>query len=144
VGRFNITVTTLITQGRQNPLLILRDTMTFGNVSEEVKDFIAGSCAATLQKFLRLPEDTSEDAFHVSYQTQVFTPAGEEIRMYTGGRKCLSGMDKAGVDQFMDWAVQELRLTVDLIKSTTTTHEAVLRKRDKWRTLFKLVFNSRN
>lgn len=142
MARYNITVMTLITQGRLKPILILKDVMTFGNVSEDVRDFIAGSCASTLQKFLRLPEDTSENAYHVSYQTQVFTLAGERIRTPTEGRKCLAGMDKDGVHQFMDWAIQELRETANVIQLNAPTLSSELRKRNKWRTLLSLIFSS--
>lgn len=140
--RYNITVTTLITQGQQKPLLILRDVMTFGDVGEEVKDFIAGSCATTLQKFMRLPEDISDNAYHVTYQTQVFTTTGERIKTLTDGQKRLTGMDKDGVHQFMDWAIQELRETANVIQLNAPTLSSELRKRNKWKTLFSLMFSS--
>lgn len=111
--KYDITVLTLIAHGSAPHV---RDEITFHNVSDDVREFVAGSCKATLFKLMRLPEDKGPSAWNLKYRTVVRKSGTPEVVTDT---KLITfpGMDGAGIRLFQDWAIDQLRETADAVNA---------------------------
>lgn len=128
--KYDITVLTLIDHGSAPHV---RDEITFYNVGESVREFVAGSCKATLLKLMRLPEDKSPSAWNLKYRTVVRKSGTPEVVTDTK-LIIFPGMDGAGIRLFQDWAIDQLRETTDAVNAeiaagpVATTRSSLLSK----------------
>ena len=111
--KYDITVLTLIAHGSAPHV---RDEITFYNVGESVREFVAGSCKATLFKLMRLPEDKGPSAWNLKYRTVVRKSGTPEVVTDTK-LIIFPGMDGAGIRLFQDWAIDQLRETTDAVNA---------------------------
>lgn len=133
--RYDITVLTLISHGAAPHV---RDEITFHNVGDDVLDFVAGSCKATLFKLMKLPEDKGPFAWNLKYRTVVRKAGTAEVVSDT---KLITfpGMDGPGIRMFQDWAIEQLRETAAVVNAEVINGPVATRRRNRFFTLIKLL-----
>ncbi len=123
--RYDITVLTLIAQGSNKHL---SDQITFFGVGESVRETIAGSCKTTLQWLRELPEDTTPQAWHLTYRTLVKVAGTDNIvsdtRLIT-----FPPMDSTDMVRFKHWAIDQLRETADSVNAELVSGPRATEKR---------------
>lgn len=134
--RYDITVITLMSAGGKRHFA---DHITFYDVGDEVRDFVAGSCKTVLGKLMRLPEDTSEDAYVLQYRTKV-VEAGTDTIVSDTKMITFPAMDQAGAVLFKQLAIEELALTAELINEHLGTHTPATKRRSGLLTFLNMVF----
>lgn len=132
---YDITVLTLISHGN---IPHARDEITFYGVGDYVKDVISESCAVTLLKLLKLPEDKSTDAWRLRYRT-IVRESGCDL-IYSDKGLTFPGMDGKSMVEFKQWAIGQLKETVDAVNAELDQGPVATKKRNKLLTLFKMIF----
>lgn len=138
--KYDITVTTLMSVGGRKHF---EDVITFYDVCDEVKDFVAGSCKLVLGKLIRLPEDKSDQAYILQYRTRVLKAGTKEVISDT---KLITfpAMDRAGAVMFKTLAIEELKLTADLINKNLDKSPLATDKRNKFMTLLEMILTRKS
>ena len=113
---YDITVLTRISRGN---LRHARNETTFYGVGDSVKDFIAGSCKTTLTKLMKLPEDKSPSAWHLQYRT-IVRESGSDLIYSDTKLITFPGMDGVAMYEFKQWAVEQLRETIEAVERERT------------------------
>lgn len=132
---YDITVLTLISRGNAPHA---RDEITFYGVGDSVKDAIAGSCKETLFKLIKLPEDKSPFAWNLKYRT-IVRESGCELIYSDTKMITFPGMDGAAMYEFKQWAVEQLRETVEAVEKELEIGPVATKKRNKISALWKLL-----
>lgn len=133
---YDITVLTLISQGSKPHA---KDEITFYSVGESVRDFIAGSCKSTLFKLIKLPEDTTPDAWNLKYRT-VVRVAGQEKVVSDTKLITFPGMDGPAIAEFKKWAIEQLQETVEAVETEMLIAPDATKRRNRFLTLLKALW----
>lgn len=138
--RYDITVLTLISQGRKPHA---RDEITFYDVGDSVKQFIAGSCKSTLFMLMKLPEDKSTDAWNLKYRT-VVRQAGTDITVSDTKLITFPGMDDPSIRMFKLWAAEQLVETIHAVDNEREAGIAATKKRSLFLTMVRALWGRKN
>lgn len=133
--RYDITVLTLISHGTAPHV---RDEITFHNVGDDVREFVAGSCKGTLFKLMRLPEEKGPFAWNLKYRTVVRNAGTAEVVSDT---KLITfpGMDGPSIRMFQDWAIEQLRETAAVVNAEVIAGPVATHRRNRLFTLINLM-----
>ena len=132
---YDITVLTLISRGN---IPHARDEITFYGVGDSVREAIAGSCKTTLFKLMKIPEDRSPFAWNLKYRTVVREPGTHKVVSDT---KLITfpSMDGAAIYEFKQWAIEQLRETVEAVENELETGPVATKKRNQIAAIWKLL-----
>lgn len=136
--KYDITVLTLIDEGGSKRV---GDQITFYEVGESVREFLALSCRDTLFKLMKFPEDTSPNAWNLKYRT-VVTDARTKRQISDTKLITFPSMSRQHMVEFQRWGIQQLSETVDAIEADRGDAAAPkVRKRNSALALVKLFLS---
>lgn len=134
---YDITVMTLISHGN---VPHARDEITFYGVGDSVKEFISGSCKETLFKLVKFPEDKSPFAWNLKYRT-IVRESGSDLVYSDTKLITFPGMDRAAMYEFKQWAVEQLRETVEAVENEIESGPVATKKRNKFMAAIKMLLS---
>ena len=134
--RYDITVMTIIERYGKTDTF---DQLTVYDVGETVKEWLADSCRVTLNRLIRLPEDKSEGAYHLSYRTVVRDAGTGEVVLPSAGVIRFPPMSREHIVEFQRWAVSQLNELISIRDSEVENHNPDLVQNSLAKNLFKVV-----
>lgn len=90
-------------------------------------------------KLIKLPEDTTPDAWNLKYRT-VVRVAGQEKVVSDTKLITFPGMDGPAIAEFKKWAIEQLQETVEAVETEMLIAPDATKRRNRFLTLLKALW----